>query len=106
MERTSVLAAGMAIMNKVKGGDFRFHDHNAALGIYLGKYRRPIELADLKRPEEFFMDIIYKTPQPTKEKIKQQQQKLLKTFPFPIVDDPLSSSLKYILEKPNGPLNL
>ena len=93
-------------MNKVKGEDFRFHDYFAAMGIYMGKYRHPVGISDLSAPPGFFMDIIYKTPQPSKEKIQQQQERLLKTFPFPIVDDPLSSSFKYIREKAYGPLNL
>ena len=42
------------------------------------------------------MDLIHKMSQPTPTKIRQQQKKLMQTFPFPVVDDPLSSSFKYM----------
>ena len=86
----------MKFKNLIRGDDFRFHDYYAAMGVYMGKYRHPIKFSDLGRNAEFFMDLIYKTPQPTKEKIHQQQKMLMKTFPFAVVDDPLSSSFKHI----------
>ena len=89
-------ARGIKVSDKVEGGDFKFEDYYRSLGIYMKNYRvEGIDLQKLHENVKHCLDLIKYTPQPAKEKIKELQAKLLRTFPWRAVATPKASELRF-----------